>query len=49
VFTLRELAGEDGDIEDPAAQGEDVFRACRDEIKRCLGKSLERVLAVIAP
>jgi protein-tyrosine-phosphatase len=49
VFTLRALAGEDGDIEDPAMQGEDVFRACRDEIKRCLGKALDRLLAVVAP
>jgi protein-tyrosine phosphatase len=47
VFTLRELAGEDGDIDDPAMQGEDVFRACRDEIKRCLGKALDRLLAVL--
>jgi protein-tyrosine phosphatase len=49
LFTLRELAGEDGDIEDPAMQGEDVFRACRDEIKRCLGKALDRLLAEISP
>jgi protein-tyrosine-phosphatase len=48
IFTLRELAGEDGDIDDPAMQGEDVFRACRDEIKRCLGRALDRLLAVIA-
>ena len=48
VLTLRELAGEDGDIDDPAMQGEDVFRACRDEIKRCLDKALDRLLAVIA-
>jgi protein-tyrosine phosphatase len=48
IFTLRELAGEDGDIDDPAMQGEDVFRACRDEIKLCLGRALDRLLAVIA-
>lgn len=48
IFTLKEFAGEAGDIDDPAAQGEDVFRACRDEIKRCLERALDRVLAVLA-
>jgi protein-tyrosine-phosphatase len=47
ILTLRELAGESGDIADPAAQGEDVFRACRDEIKRCLEKAIERLLALL--
>jgi protein-tyrosine-phosphatase len=45
VFTLREFGGEAGDIADPAAQGEDVFRTCRDEIKRCLERAVDRVLA----
>lgn len=44
VFTLREFVGEDGDIEDPVGQGEDGFRACRNEIKRCLAKALDRLL-----
>ena len=48
VLTLRELAGEDGDIDDPATQGEDVFRACRDEIKRCLEKSVPRLLMILS-
>jgi protein-tyrosine-phosphatase len=48
VLTLRELAGEDGDIDDPASQGEDVFRACRDEIKRCLEKSVPRLLMILS-
>jgi protein-tyrosine-phosphatase len=48
VFTLREFVGEDGDIEDPATQGEDVFRACRDEIKRCLEKSVPRLLMILS-
>src|SRR5207244_7790019 len=43
VFTLKEFVGEDGDIADPVGQGEDVYRACRDEIKRCLEKSLDRL------
>jgi protein-tyrosine-phosphatase len=48
VLTLRELAGEEGDIGDPVGQGEDVYRACRDEIARCLDKGLERLLALRA-
>jgi protein-tyrosine-phosphatase len=47
IVTLRELAGEAGDIGDPAGQGEDTFRACRDEIKRCLDKAIERVLGEV--
>jgi protein-tyrosine-phosphatase len=43
IVTLRELAGEQGDIGDPAGQGDDVFRACRDEIKRCLAKAVEHI------
>jgi protein-tyrosine-phosphatase len=45
LFTLREFAGAAGDIGDPATQGEDVFRACRDDIKHCLLRGLERLLA----
>ena len=47
ILTLRELAGEAGDIADPAAQGEEVFRICRDEIGRCLEKSIERLLSML--
>jgi protein-tyrosine phosphatase len=47
VLTLRELAGETGDIADPATQGEDVFRACRDEITRCLDKAVDRLLSLL--
>ena len=45
LYTLREFAGDPGDIEDPAMQGERAFRACRDEIKRCLEPAIERLLA----
>jgi len=48
VFTLRGFIGEDGDIGDPAGQGEDTFRACRDEIKRCLERAVERLLVLLA-
>src|SRR5262245_10941122 len=44
VLTLRELAGESGDIEDPAMKDEDVFRRCRDEIVECLERGLPRLL-----
>jgi protein-tyrosine-phosphatase len=47
ILTLRELAGEAGDIADPAMQGEDVFRSCRDEIRRCLDRALDRLLALL--
>lgn len=47
VMTLRELAGESGDITDPAMQGEDVFRACRREIERCLDKAIDRLLFLL--
>ena len=43
VFTLKEFVGEEGDIADPVGQAEDVYRACRDEIRRCLEKSLDRL------
>ena len=46
ILTLRELAGEDGDIGDPVGQGEEVYRACRDEIARCLDKGIDRLLAL---
>ncbi len=45
LFTLREFAGDDGDIEDPVMQGEHAFRACRDDIKRCLEQAIDRLLA----
>jgi protein-tyrosine-phosphatase len=45
VFTLREFAGEEGDIADPACQGEEGFRARRDEIKQCLERSIDRIVA----
>jgi protein-tyrosine-phosphatase len=45
VVTLRELAGEAGDIADPAAQGEEAFRLARDEIARCLALAAEALVA----
>lgn len=45
VYTLKAFAGGHGDIEDPVGKGEDVYAACRDEIKACL----EKVMARLAP
>ena len=49
IFTLREFAGEQGDIADPASQGEETFRACRDEIRRCLERSIDRLVGQLPP
>jgi protein-tyrosine phosphatase len=43
VCTLTEFAGSRGDIEDPAGRDEDFFAACRDRIKACLEKAIERL------
>lgn len=43
VHTLKAFAGSDGDIEDPVGQGEDVYAACRDEIKACLERAMSRL------
>ena len=48
VFTLKEFAGEEGDIGDPFDQGEERYRACRDEIKRCLAKGVDRLLVALS-
>ncbi len=40
IYTLREFAGENGDIKDPSMKGLEGFRKARDEIKRCLDKGL---------
>lgn len=44
VLTLRELAGDTGDIDDPSMQPEDVFRHCRDLIVDCLERGFPRLL-----
>ena len=42
VQTLREFAGESGDIEDPSMKGVDGFRKSRNEINHCIFKGLKR-------
>jgi protein-tyrosine phosphatase len=46
VVTLPELAGETGDIADPAGGGEEAFRAARDEIMRCLVLGFDRMVTL---
>jgi protein-tyrosine-phosphatase len=47
-FTLREFAGDPGgDVADPVGQGEEVYRACRDDIRRYLERGLNRLLAML--
>ena len=45
VYTLREFAGENGDIADPFEQGHDAFAACREEIARLIPPTIDRLLA----
>ncbi|TFG21757.1 MAG: hypothetical protein EU529_12540 [Promethearchaeota archaeon] len=47
VFTIKEFAGENGDIEDPSMKGIEGFRLIRDEIKDCLMKGLQNSLGII--
>ena len=42
------VRGEARDIGDPATQAENVLRARRDEIKRCLERSADRLLLTLA-
>lgn len=43
VLTLSEAAGEPGDVEDPAGRDENFYSACRDQIRRCLEKAIDRL------
>jgi len=44
VYTLKEFAGLEGDIEDPAGRDEETYAACRDEIQTCLERVVERLV-----
>jgi len=44
VLTLKEFAGESGDIEDPSMKGIEGFRLIRDEIKECIMKGLQKFI-----
>ncbi|MCX8175852.1 MAG: low molecular weight protein arginine phosphatase [Candidatus Bathyarchaeota archaeon] len=43
VYTLKEFIGEDGDIMDPQALGDEGYIKCKEEIKRCLLLLLEQL------
>ena len=47
VFTLGEFAGGGGDIRDPMGQDEERYRTARDEIRGCLERSIDRLLALL--
>ncbi|MFI5394764.1 MAG: low molecular weight protein arginine phosphatase [Candidatus Binatia bacterium] len=47
VYTLKEFAGGHGDIDDPVGKGDDVYAACRDEIKACLEQALARLAPAV--
>lgn len=44
VYTLKQYAGDAGDIDDPQGQDESVFNACRDAIVDCWQRSIDRLL-----
>ncbi len=44
IFTLKEFAGDYGDIEDPSMKGIDGFRKARDEIKENIIKGLKKYM-----
>jgi protein-tyrosine-phosphatase len=46
VYTLKEFAGGRGDIEDPAGQDEEIFAACRDQIKAALEEAIHRLAPI---
>jgi protein-tyrosine phosphatase len=45
VYTLKEFAGGCGDIDDPSGEDDEVFAACRDEIKQALEAIVTRLSA----
>jgi len=44
VLTIKEFAGQSGDIEDPSMKGIEGFRLIRDEIKEYIMKGLQKSL-----
>ncbi len=44
VMTLKELAGEEGDIEDPVGRSQDFYYWTAQEIERLLGEVVKRIL-----
>ncbi len=46
IYTLKEFAGEQGDIKDPSMKGLEGFRIARDKIRECIVKGLQRYSCV---
>jgi len=44
ILTLKEFAGDSGDIADPSMKELNGFRSAREEIKECIIKGLEKYL-----
>lgn len=44
ILTLKEFAGDSGDIADPSMKEINGFRSAREEIKECIIKGLEKYL-----
>ena len=44
ILTIKEFAGDNGDIEDPSMKGIDGFRKARDEIKENIMKGLKKYM-----
>ncbi len=44
TFTIKEIAGETGNIEDPYGKSIEVYRNVADEIEACLRKGLRNIL-----
>lgn len=42
TYTLKEYAGLEGDIPDPYGNGLEVYQYCRDEIRHCLNRIIEK-------
>jgi protein-tyrosine-phosphatase len=42
IYTLKEFAGESGDIDDPSMKNIEGFRIARDHIRDCLVKALQK-------
>ena len=43
AYTLKEFAGESGDIDDPEGEGDDAYTRCKVEVERCIKKSVGRI------
>ena len=47
IYLLREIAGQEGDFEDPVGGSLDLYRAAADELDKIINDSYERITAVI--